>query len=74
MSTNAKASSSKSSSKYNVVSSSGLFDLRAELEKGKETFTKAAGSSDASYVKGLKREGKVASPWLSHPLVEVYDS
>lgn len=61
----ASASSSKppkprSTSRYNVVGASSLFDLKAELEKGKEKFKQQA-AEGASYVRGVQREGKVSS-------------
>ena len=49
---------SKSTSEYNVVGASSLFDLKAELEKGKEQFKQQA-AEGASYVRGVQREGKV---------------
>jgi hypothetical protein len=56
-SSSSKASSSKS--RFGVVNSSSLFDLKAELEKGKEAFARQALDGSSS-VQGIQRDkGKV---------------
>lgn len=49
----------KSTSRYNVVNATSLFDLKAELEKGKDRFNKQAKEGE-TYVRGVQREGKVS--------------
>ena len=51
--------SKSSTSRYNVVNATSLFDLKAELEKGKDKFNKQAKDGE-TYVRGVQREGKVS--------------
>lgn len=53
-----KTDRSKQTSKYSVVNANSLFDLKAELEKGKEQFKQQAANGE-TYIRGVQREGKV---------------
>ncbi|CDZ97024.1 Protein of unknown function DUF4078 [Phaffia rhodozyma] len=62
MSTSSSAGK-KPSTKYNIVNANSLFDLKAELEKGKEKAQNRSSGDGSSYVRGVQREGKKPTKW-----------